>query len=153
MAAAAARRAWQHLGSPMQAVYLAVESRLGIVSREFVNPDARLNVPVPVPSVLHQRETIEKYDWQSLQDRRPCVVYSYGLTPLKAWNYSAARGYYMRNISQLVAPANNKRAFLVDTLALVTPQFSLYIFKCFFHLFRLQEFFTLESKLLDQAFF
>lgn len=116
-AAGVARRAvQQHQGAPLQALQLAVASRLGGTSTELINPDMRLSVPGAAPLVPH--------DWPSLLDRRPCVVYSYGLTPLKAWNYAAVRGYYMRNISQLVAPTNNKRAFLVDTLALVIPQFS-----------------------------
>jgi hypothetical protein len=65
-------------------------------------------------------------EWLCLQDRRsssfsPESSYSCGLTtpPSKAWNYATVRGYYMRNISQLVATANGQRAFLVDTLALV----------------------------------
>jgi hypothetical protein len=103
-AAAVARRAVQHQGAPLRAVQLALASRLGAIPTELISPDVRLNVPVP-------------HDWPFLQERRPCVVYSHGLNPLKAWNYAAARGYYMRNISQLVA-------FLVDTLALVIPQLS-----------------------------
>ena len=110
-AAAVARRAVQHQGAPLRAMQLALASRLGAIPTELISPDVRLNVPVP-------------HDWPFLQERRPCVVYSHGLNPLKAWNYAAARGYYMRNISQLVAPTNNKRAFLVDTLALVIPQLS-----------------------------
>jgi hypothetical protein len=65
-------------------------------------------------------------EWLCLQDRRSSSLssessYSCGLTtpPSKAWNYATVRGYYMRNISQLVATANGHRAFLVDTLALV----------------------------------
>ena len=114
--AAAARRAVQHQAAPLQAMQLAVAARPSAVLGELIGSDVRLKGPMPRSPVVH--------DWQFLHERRPCVLYSYGLTPLKAWNYAAVRGYYMRNISQLVAPANNKRAFLVDTLALVSPGFS-----------------------------
>jgi hypothetical protein len=107
---AAARRAVQHPA----AMQLAVAARPAAVPAELIGSDMWLKGLKP-PVV------------EFLQDRRPCVLYSYGLTPLKAWNYAAVRGYYMRNISQLVAPANNKRAFLVDTLALVIPEFPLYL--------------------------
>lgn len=112
----AARRAVQNqAGAGLQAMqFAAVASRPSAIPAELIGSDVKLKVPVaraPMP-----------VDWQFLQDRRPSL-YSYGLTPLKAWNYAAVRGYYMRNISQLVATANNKRAFLVDTLALVISNF------------------------------
>lgn len=113
--AAAARRAVQHQGAQVQqALQLAAAIRPCPSPGppvDLIPTDVRLRLPVALSAVPH--------DWQFLQDRRPCVIYSFGLTPLKAWNYAAVRGYYMRNISQLVAPANGKRAFLVDTLALV----------------------------------
>ena len=103
MAAAAARRAVQNQAGALQALVARIPAEIvvGLVVNSKQVPVARAPAAV---------------DWQFLQDRR----YSYGLAPLKAWNYAAVRGYYMRNISQLVATANNKRAFLVDTLALVT---------------------------------
>ncbi|XP_024362951.1 protein FMP32, mitochondrial [Physcomitrium patens] len=111
--AAAVRRAMQYPGAlPLQTMQLAAGvSRPGTTSAESICSDVKLQLPVLLPSVLH--------DLQFAHDIRPCEFYSIGLSPLRAWNYAAVRGYYMRNISQLVATANNKRAFLVDTLALV----------------------------------
>lgn len=111
--AAAVRRAMQYPGAlPLQTMQLAAGvSRPGTTSAESICSDVKLQLPVLLPSVLH--------DLQFAHDIRPREFYSIGLSPLRAWNYAAVRGYYMRNISQLVATANNKRAFLVDTLALV----------------------------------
>ncbi|XP_024393648.1 protein FMP32, mitochondrial [Physcomitrium patens] len=111
MAAAAARRAVQHQRGPLQAMQLAADSHLRDIFVELNIPDARLKMPVSAPFASHGR--------QAFQDHTPWLLYPHELTLWRAWDYKAVRGYHMRNISQLVAPANNKRAFLVDTLALV----------------------------------
>lgn len=118
--AAAARRAVQNQGLQFAAV-ASSSSRPSAIPVELIGSDVKLKVPVVLP-----RAPPVPVDWQVLQDRRPSLC-AHGLTHLKAWNYAAVRGYYMRNISQLVATANNKRAFLVDTLALVihSPDFPL----------------------------
>ncbi|OAE26285.1 hypothetical protein AXG93_3040s1020 [Marchantia polymorpha subsp. ruderalis] len=106
--AAAVRRAVQHQGSQLQALQWPTAIRAGAIPLDVVNMDSRLRLPVPSTAVLH--------DWAALQDRRLLV-------PQQAWNYGAVRGFYMRNISQLVTASNSKRAFLVDTLALVVTCF------------------------------
>lgn len=116
MAAAAARRAVQHQRGPLQAMQLAADSHLRDIFVELNIPDARLKMPVSAPFASHGR--------QAFQDHTPWLLYPHELTLWRAWDYKAVRGYHMRNISQLVAPANNKRAFLVDTLALVIVQIS-----------------------------
>lgn len=105
--AAAARKAVQH-----HAMQLGVATCSGAAIADLTAADMTLRLPKAILSVPH--------GWDFLLDRRPTsAVCPLGVPCTKAWNYVAARGYYMRNISQLVAPANGKRAFLVDTLALV----------------------------------
>lgn len=102
--AVAARKAVQH-----QAMQRGVATHSGAAIADLIAADVTFRLPKAV-----------QHSWEFLLDRRPCsAVCPLGLSCTKAWNYVAARGYYMRNISQLVAPTNGKRAFLVDTLALV----------------------------------
>lgn len=112
--AAAVRRAVQHQGSQLQALQWPTAIRAGAIPLDVVNMDSRLRLPVPSTAVLH--------DWAALQDRRLLV-------PQQAWNYGAVRGFYMRNISQLVTASNSKRAFLVDTLALVVTCFVFEVYR------------------------
>ncbi|CAM6096582.1 unnamed protein product [Calypogeia fissa] len=103
--AAAVRRAVQQQGAQqLQALHWPTAIRCGIIPIDAVTSDIKVRLPVPMAFPSH--------DWISLQDRRLLV-------PQTVWNYAAVRGYYHRNISQLVSAANSKRAFLVDTLALV----------------------------------
>ncbi|KAL2650314.1 hypothetical protein R1flu_018442 [Riccia fluitans] len=103
--AAAVRRAVQQQGAQLQALQWPSAVRAGVIPADVLNTDIRLRLPVPVSTVSSQ-------DWIALQDRR-LLAHHHG------WNYGAVRGFYMRHISQLVSASNSKRAFLVDTLALV----------------------------------
>ncbi len=122
--AAAVRRSVQYQGVQLHSSHSAMSvGRPGgcVTSSILMAAEARQRLPVALSAVLPQ-------DWLWLQQDRRGVpeAYPYGLTATTAtsyskawWNYATVRGYYMRNISQLVATANGKRAFLVDTLALV----------------------------------
>jgi hypothetical protein len=111
---AAVRRAVQYQGVQLQTV-LSLARPGCIASSDLIAADARhRQMPTALSSIM------VPHDWLWLQDRRSSEAYPCGLTtPCKAWNHATVRRYYMRNISQLVATANCKRAFLVDTLALV----------------------------------
>jgi hypothetical protein len=122
--AAAVRRAVQYQGVQLHSSHSAMSvARPGgcVTSSDLMAAEARQRLPVALSSVVPQ-------DWLWLQqDRRGAPeAYPCGLTATTTtsyskawWNYATVRGYYMRNISQLVATTNGKRAFLVDTLALV----------------------------------
>ncbi len=131
--AAAMRRAVQNQGAQqLQASQSALSISRPVVASSASSSSSdlivaegsrqqRLLLPVSLSSSV-----VLPQEWLCLQDRRSSSLssessYSCGLTtpPSKAWNYATVRGYYMRNISQLVATANGHRAFLVDTLALV----------------------------------
>ncbi|KAH8939541.1 hypothetical protein BDL97_15G042000 [Sphagnum fallax] len=111
---AAVRRAVQYQGVQLQTV-LSLARPGCIASSDLIAADAKhRQMPTALSSI------VVPHDWLWLQDRRSSEAYPCGLTtPCKAWNHATVRRYYMRNISQLVATANCKRAFLVDTLALV----------------------------------
>jgi hypothetical protein len=122
--AAAVRRAVQYQGVQLHSSHSAMSvARPGgcVTSSDLMAAEVRQRLPVALSSVVPQ-------DWLWLQqDRRgapeayPCGLTATATTSYSKswWNYATVRGYYMRNISKLVATANGKRAFLVDTLALV----------------------------------
>lgn len=118
--AAAARRAMQQQGAQQQLLQLALATtRSAAVSADWMITDVTSSSRIPGP--VSSSSAAAFYNRQPLQGGRqqqPSEVLC-TLAPSKPWNYTSMRGYYMRNVSQLVAPANGKKAFLVDTLALV----------------------------------
>ena len=119
--AAAARRAMQQQGAQQQLLQLALATtRSAAVSADWMITDVASSSRIP--GAVSSSSAAAFYNRQPLQGGRqqqqPSEVLC-TLAPLKPWNYTSMRGYYMRNVSQLVAPANGKKAFLVDTLALV----------------------------------
>lgn len=119
--AAAARRAIQQQGPQQQLLQLALATaRSAAVSADWMITDVTSSSRIP--GAVSSSSAAAFYNRQPLQGGRqqqqPSEVLS-TLAPSKPWNYTAVRCYYMRNVSQLVAPANGKKAFLVDTLALV----------------------------------
>lgn len=119
--AAAARRAMQQQGAQQQLLQLSLATtRSAAVSADWMITD--VTSLSRIPGAVSSLSAAAFYNRQPLQGGRqqqqpPEVLCT--LAPSKPWNYTAMRGYYMRNVSQLVAPANGKKAFLVDTLALV----------------------------------
>lgn len=107
MAAAVRRAVQQHGTQQLQGLHWPSSAiRGGVIPVDAFTSDMKLRLPLPMAPPCH--------DWIALHDRRLLV-------PQTVWNHGAVRGFYNRNISQLVSAANSKRAFLVDTLALVSP--------------------------------
>lgn len=104
MAAAVRRAAQQQGAQQLHALHWPSAIRGGVIPFEAVTSDPKFRLPLLIGGPGH--------DWIGFQDRRL-------LAPQTAWNHGTERSFHNRQISQLVSAANNKRAFLVDTLALV----------------------------------
>jgi hypothetical protein len=102
MAAAVRRAVQQHGAQQLQALHWpSAAIRGGVLPLDAISSDFKYRLPLPMgtPST----------DWMNLHERRSHTL----------WNHGTERGFHNRQISQLVSAASSKRAFLVDTLALV----------------------------------
>eukprot|EP00850_Spirogloea_muscicola_P018017 SM000160S02558 [mRNA] locus=s160:247189:249484:- [translate_table: standard] len=80
--------------------------------------DLLLKQAAPAAVRLHSPPPLYGPDTALCQDRAQGQA-SLSFSPSTAWNHVTYRGLFLRNLSGLVQSPNGRRAFLVDTLALV----------------------------------